>query len=179
MQELISIIDAMIASKAGVADERELLLDIGERIVKAVSAAFGTKTDEVAILLLTADARNLRFIAPRRFFDLGTIPVTKRDSIAIGVFKRKVGEAMNAVPTVRHVAFFETVKIKERAAPIQKMVTVPILDGADAIGVAQISRKGESPMDAGPDFGPADVGRAQEMFAQIAHRLTLARPTAF
>jgi len=179
MQELLTIIDAMLAKKAELGDERELLLDIGERVVKAVSSLFGTKGDEVAILLLTADARNLRFIAPRRFVDLGTIPVTKRESIAVGVFKRKVGEVLNSVPTVRHVAFFETVKIKDRAQPIQKMVAVPILDGSQAIGVAQISRKGDSPVAAGPDFTPADLQRAQEVFGQLAQRLASARPASF
>jgi hypothetical protein len=179
MQELLTIIDAMLAKKAEIGDERELLLDVGERVVKAMSATFGTKSDEVAILLLTADARHLRFVAPRRFIDLGTIPITKRDSIAVGVFNRKVGEVLNSVPTVRHVAFFETVKIKDRAAPIQKMVTVPILNGSEAIGVAQISRKGETPMAAGPDFAPADVRKAQEVFGQLAQRLASARPATF
>jgi len=179
MQELLTIIDAMLAKKAEIGDARELLLDIGDRVVKAVSATFGTKSDEVAILLLTADARNLRFVAPRRFVDLGTIPLSKRESIAVGVFKRKAGEALNSVPTVRHVAFFETVKIKDRAAPIQKMVTVPILNGSEAIGVAQISRKGETPMAVGPDFTPADVRKAHEIFGQLAPRLALARPATF
>ena len=77
------------------------------------------------------------------------------------------------------MAFFETVKIKDRAAPIQKMVTVPILDGSEAIGVAQISRKADAPMDAGPDFTPADLRRAQEVFGQLARRLALARPATF
>lgn len=179
MQELIAIIDAMLAKQGEVADARELLLDVGERVVKHVAAAFGAKSDEVAILLLTSDGRNLRFVAPRRFVDLGTIPISKRDSIAVGVFKRKTGEALNSVPTVRHVAFFETVKIRDRASPIQKMVAVPIMDGASAIGVAQISRKGESPMEAGPDFTPADAKRAQEMFATLAGRLAAARPATF
>jgi hypothetical protein len=179
MQELLLIVDAMLAKKAEVGDDRELLLDIGERVVKTVSSMFGTKSDEVAILLLTTDARNLRFIAPRRFIDLGTIPISKRDAIAVGVFNRKVGEVLNSVPTVRHVAFFETVKIKDRAAPIQKMVTVPIVAGSEAIGVAQISRKGDTPMAAGPDFSPADLRRAQEVFGQLAQRLASARPGRF
>jgi hypothetical protein len=179
MQDLLIILDAMLAKKADVADGRELLFDMGERIVKAVAGAFGVKVDEVAILLATSDERHLRFVAPRRFTDLGTIPVTKRDSIAVGVFNRKVGEAMNNVPLVRHVAFFETVKIKDRAAPIQKMITVPILAAGRPIGVAQISRKGESPSAAGPDFTPADVRKAQEIFEGLATRLADARPDAF
>ena len=176
MEDLLAILDAMLARKADVADPRELLSDVAERIVKAVAAAFGVKTDEVAILLATGDGRDLRFVAPRRFGDLGTIPLTKRDSIAVGVFNRKTGEAMNNVPLVRHVAFFETVKIKDRAAPIQKMISVPIMDGGRPIGVAQISRKGDAPGSAGPDFTPADVRRALEMFERLASRLAAARP---
>ena len=180
MQEILTILDAMLAKKGEVADARELLFDVAERVVKAVAAAFGTKTEEVGILLATSDGRHLRFIAPRRFIDLATIPVTKRDSIAVGVFNRKVGEALNNVPLVRHVTFFESVKIKDRVSPpIQKMVTVPILHQGQPIGVAQISRKGESPAAAGADFTPADVRRAQELFEALAGRLAAARFDGF
>ena len=179
MKELFTILDAMLSKKGEVPDRRELLLDVGDRIVKSLSAEFGTRTDEVAVLLLTGDGRHLRFIAPRTFIDIGTIPVTKRDSIAVTVLGKKTGEAMNNVPLVRHVAFFETVKVKDRAAPIQKMITVPIIFQGQAMGVAQISRKGESPAQAGPDFSPADVRKAQSIFEELAPRLAAARPDGF
>jgi hypothetical protein len=179
MDDLLAILDAMLARKAEVTDPRELLCDVAERIVKAVVGMFGVKTDEVAILLATTDERDLRFVAPRSFGELGTIPLTKRDSIAVGVFNRRVGEAMNNVPLVRHVAFFEAVKIKDRAAPIQKMISIPILEGGRAIGVAQISRKGDAPAAAGPDFTPGDVRRAQEIFERLSSRLAAARPDPF
>src|SRR5262249_17477144 len=140
---------------------------------------FGSKTDEVAILIVTSDRKHLRFAAPRKFADLGTIPVTKRDSIAVNILGKKVGEAMNNVPMVKHVAFFESVKLRDRAVPIQKMITVPILHSGDAVGVAQISRKGESPRDAGPDFTPADVKRAQDLFEAVAPYLVAIRPERF
>src|SRR5689334_5861242 len=151
----------MAAKKAEVDNPRELYLDMAERIVKSVCGSFGTKNDEVAILVLTTDARHLRFVAPRKFADLGTIPVTKRDSIAVNILGKKVGEAMNNVPMVKHVAFFESVKLRDRPVPIQKMITVPILHQGHAVGVAQLSRKGESPAEAGPDFTAGDVTRAQ------------------
>jgi hypothetical protein len=59
------------------------------------------------------------------------------------------------------------------------MITVPILQGEDAIGVAQISRKGETPSEAGPDFTPADVRKAQEIFQAVARFLMAARPERF
>jgi GAF domain len=181
LKDLLELLGAMAGKKSEVADTQELFLDMADRVVKAVSQAFACKTDEVAILMVTADSRHLRFAAPRKFCDLGTIPVTKRDSIAVNVLGKKAGEAMNNVPMVKHVAFFETVKLrdKDKAVPIQKMITVPILNGDDAVGVAQISRKGESPQAAGPDFGPADVRRAQEFFQAVAPHLLYARPDRF
>src|SRR5437899_1901460 len=179
MKELYDILGAMTAQKDKVPDRKELLLDMSERVVKAVAAAFTCKADEVAILVLTSDGKHLRFIAPRKFTDLGTIPITKRDSIAVNIFGRKVGEAMNNVPMVKHVAFFESVKLRDRAVPIQKMITVPILLGDEAIGVAQVSRKGETPAEAGPDFTPGDVRKAQDIFQAVAPFLMEARPDRF
>jgi hypothetical protein len=179
MKELLELLAAMAGKKGAVPDGKELYLDIGERLVKATAAAFACKADEVAILILTADNKHLRFVAPRKFADLGTIPVTKRDSIAVAVLTRKAGEAMNNVPMVRHVSFFESVKIRDRVVPIQKMITVPILHKGNAIGVAQISRKGETPGEAGADFTPADVRKAQDFFEAVAPYLHSARPDKF
>ena len=116
----------------------------------------------MAILLLSADGRHLRFVAPRRFAELGSIPVTKRDSIAVGVLARRSGEVINNVPMVKHVSFFESIKLRDKPAPIQKMVTAPLVVRGQPIGVAQISRKGETAREAGPDFtpgGPASTRR--------------------
>ncbi len=179
MKELHDILGAMTAQKDKVPDRKELLLDMSERVVKAVSAAFTCKADEVAILVLTSDGKHLRFIAPRKFTDLGTIPITKRDSIAVTVLGKKSGEAMNNVPLVKHVSFFESVKLRDRVVPIQKMITVPILFRGQPLGVAQISRKGETPAEAGPDFTPADVRRAQEIFEGVARFFAEARPPKF
>jgi len=179
MHDLIEILSAMVEKKGDGPDDRELLLDVGERIVKRVSGAFAVKTDEVAILLLTADGKHLRFVSPRKFAELGTIPVTKRDSIAVNILGKRVGEALNNVPMVKHVAFFESVKLRDRPVPIQKMITVPILLADEAVGVAQISRKGETPAEAGSDFSGADVKIAQEMFQEVAPFLLGARPERF
>jgi hypothetical protein len=179
MRELHEILSAMAGQRDKVPDLRELLLDMAERVVKAVSQEFSCKQDEVAILLLSSDGRHLRFVAPRRFADLGSIPLTKRDSIAVGVLARRSGEVMNNVPMVKHVAFFESIKLRDKPAPIQKMVTVPILLRGQPIGVAQVSRKGETARDAGPDFTQADLRHSQEIFDGIAPYLNAARPTSF
>ena len=160
-------------------DRRDLLLDMGERVVKVVSQEFGCKQEEVALLLLSADGKHLRFVAPRLFASLGSIPTTKRDSIAVGVLARRSGEVINNVPTVKRVAFFETIKVKDKPMPIQKMVTTPLIVRGQPVGVAQISRKGETVREAGPDFTPADLRRAQEIFDGIAPFLADARPADY
>jgi hypothetical protein len=179
MQELLEILSAMAAQKDKVRDRLELLLDMADRIVKAVSRAFSCKQDEVAILLLSTDGRHLRFVAPRRFADLGSIPVTKRDSIAVGVLSRRTGEVINNVPMVKHVSFFESIKLRDRPVPIQKMVTTPLIVRGQPIGVAEISRKGETAREAGPDFTPADLRRAREMLDAVAPFLAEARPAKY
>lgn len=179
MKDVVEIVAAMASKRNEVEDPLELFLDVAERVVKAVCQQFGNKADEVAILMATTDRKHLRFAAPRKFTDLGTIPVTKRDSIAVNTFNHGEGEAINNVPLVKHVAFFESVKIRDRVVPIQKMVTVPILNGGQVVGVAQISRKGETPAEAGADFQAADVERAEELFRAVGPFLVQARPDRF
>jgi hypothetical protein len=47
------------------------------------------------------------------------------------------------------------------------------------VGVAQVSRKGDSAADAGPDFTQTDVVKAQDLFAKISPFLIEARPERF
>ena len=97
----------------------------------------------------------------------------------MGVLSRRIGEVSNNVPNVRHVSFFESIKLRDKPAPIQKMVTAPLLVRGQAIGVAQISRKGDTARDAGPDFTPADLRRAQELLDSVASFFAEARPSPY
>ena len=179
MKDLGEILSAMVGQKDKIADRNELLLDMSDLIVKAVGQAFHCKPDEVAILLMTTDGRHLRFIAPRAFAKLGTIPLTKRDAIAVRVVSGRKGEVINNVPMVKHVTFFESVKLRDQPTPIQKMVTTPILVRQQVIGVAEISRKGANAAAAGADFTDADLKRAREIFERLAPYLAEARPDDF
>jgi hypothetical protein len=80
---------------------------------------------------------------------------------------------------VKHVSFFESIKLRDRPMPIQKMVTAPLLLRGQPIGVAEISRKGETARDAGPDFTPADLRRAQEILDAVTPFLADARPAVY
>jgi hypothetical protein len=179
LKALVELLAAMASKKAEVASPLDLFLDMCDRVVKTATGMFACKADEVAILILTTDTRHLRFAAPRKLSELGTIPISKRESIAVGVFTKKAGEVMNNVPMVRHVTFFESVKLRDKPAPIQKMITAPILLAGDVVGVAQISRKGDSPAAAGPDFTAVDLRRAEGLFESVAPYLMDARPERF
>ena len=165
----------MLATRDTTRDAKDFFLDLADVVARDAAEVLARQVDEIGILLVGTDGKYLRFVAPRTLCDLGTIPTTKRDSIAISVFNRKIGEANNNVPLVRHVSFFESVKMTEKVQPIMKMVTVPIVTNGQVIGVAQVSMKGDSLAEAGPDFNAADVRKVTEYFESKAELLLLAR----
>ncbi|MEO5763501.1 MAG: hypothetical protein ABIR28_14450 [Vicinamibacteria bacterium] len=169
----------MLATRDSTRDPKEFFLDLADLVARGAAEELGREVDEIGILIAGSDGKYLRFVAPRKLCDLGTIPTTKRDSIAVTVFSRKSGEANNNVPLVRHVAFFESVKLTDKVMPIMKMVTVPIIAQGEVIGVAQVSKKGPNLMEVGPDFTMADVKTANEYFSTKASFLLASRPERF
>src|SRR6266576_1768678 len=60
--------------------------------------------------------------------------------------------------TSRHASVFEGVPLgRHPGESIHKMMSAPIVDGTKVIGVVQISRKGHSASNAGPDFTQKDL----------------------
>src|SRR5271154_5806035 len=124
------------------------------RVVDMVSKNFAVHPHEVAILVITEDDRFLRFVVPEKLRQVGQIPLTSTNSLAARTFREKRPEVINHFTVVPHASVFEAVPIAEsqRGDAIQKIMSSPILLATKTIGVAQISRKGKSPSDAGPDF---------------------------
>ena len=119
-----------------------------------ISRSFGVKPHEVAILALTRDERFLRFLAPDNLRAVGQIPLSSAHALASRTVRDMRPELINHFQTVRHATVFEGVPIAqdERGDPIQKIMSSPVVAGDKAIGVVQVSRKGKTPADAGPDF---------------------------
>ena len=64
----------------------------------------------------------------------------------------------NNFNTSRHASVFEAVPLGRRQGEtIYKIMSAPILDGKKVAGVVQISRKGNSASDSGPDFTSKDL----------------------
>ena len=122
-----------------------------------LARAFRVKTDEVAILALTGQGRSLRFIVPEKLRNVGTIPMSSMHSVAVRTARENRAEILNNFNTTRHLSVFEGVPLGRSGESIQKMMSVPVTSGQDIVGVVQISRKGLSPEDAGPDFTPKEL----------------------
>jgi hypothetical protein len=119
----------------------------------------------VAILRLSSDAKMLSFLFPFKLARVGVIPVTTAHSLAAKNVRDRHGEIVNNFPAYKHTTFFEAVDLsaQEKAVPIQKMMSSPMLVEGQVVGVIQISRKARPGEAAGPDFTHADLTELDAM----------------
>jgi hypothetical protein len=140
-------------------------------IAESLASLLGVKADEVAVLGLTSDHLALRFLLPAALQGSGIIPVQSNVAVAARAFRLQTPVILNAFASEPHARIFETMPAKPEAPPIQKIIAVPLFQVNRAIGVAEISRKGDTPQQAGPDFNEKDVSRVQAangLLAQLA-----------
>ena len=130
--------------------------------------------NEVALLRL--EQGSLRFFYPTELRAAGAIPLSS-SAVAARTASTRIPLLSNSFSSVKHVSFFETVKLAdgEQGAdqwPIQKIVSVPVADAqGKVLGVAQVSRKGLDPSLSGADFTGDDLKqleRAAEIIARMA-----------
>jgi hypothetical protein len=132
------------------------LPSIAERIAKYL----GVNTDEVAVLGVSHRWRHLHFIVPVALKNVGFIPLTSNSALAARTARDSKPEINNNFSAARHASVFEGVKTATTSGEsIHKIVSAPILCDGKVVGVMQISRKGTSVNNAGPDFTPEDMGK--------------------
>jgi GAF domain-containing protein len=131
------------------------------RLALQISRVFNVRKEEVAVLRLSADARVLSFALPTKLSMIGAIPLTTAHSLAAKTIRDKRGEIVNNFTNYKHPTVFEAVNLsdEEKAVPIQKIVSSPMLADGRVVGVIQISRKARSGEPAGPDFTQADLAQ--------------------
>jgi hypothetical protein len=129
------------------------------RALELISKTFGTTLHEVAILGLTPNGKSLRFLAPDSLRAVGQIPLSSANALAAKTCREMRPEIVNHFYVVPHASVFEGVPVSEteRGDPIQKIMSSPVMLGNQAIGVVQVSRKGKTSADAGPDFTPPQL----------------------
>jgi len=131
------------------------------RLAAPISNGFKAKKEEVAILCISADARMLSFLFPIKLSVIGAIPLTTTHSLAAKTIRDKRGEIVNNFPTYKHPTVFEAVDLsdEEKAVPIQKIMSSPMIVDGKVVGVIQISRKARPGEPVGPDFTQADLAQ--------------------
>ncbi len=141
--------------KAGGSPSDEALNRLGAQI----ALAFGSKKDEVAILRLSEDGRMLRFVFPIKLQKIGSIPLTTAHSLATKTIRDRRGEIVNNFAVFKHPTVFEAVDLsaEEKATPIQKIMSAPMVAEGKVVGVMQVSHKGRPGEPVGPDFTSRDL----------------------
>ncbi len=131
------------------------------RLAAQISNGFKAKKEEVAILRLSDDGKMLSFLFPLRLAVVGSIPLTTTHSLAAKTIREKRGEIVNNFPTYKHPTVFEAVDLSEneKAVPIQKIMSAPMMVDGKVVGVIQISRKARPGEPVGPDFASADMAQ--------------------
>src|ERR1700693_329846 len=119
-------------------------------ISMVLAKVFKVQYAEVALLRLEGGL--LKFVFPEHLRTTGAIPISSK-AVAAHTALSKKAEIFNNFARVKHASIFETIKpvgseVEDPAppAPIQKLMSVPILDpNSTVLGVLQISRKGMDP----------------------------------
>lgn len=129
----------------------------GKTVAGAIAKHFNLKSENVAILRLRRNGKQLEFLVPEKLSKIGTIPMTSTRALAVRTLRDRRSEVINNFQSAEHHTVFEAVKLsKEGGGPIQKIISAPILVEGKGAGIIQISRKGKTPGAAGPDFSAED-----------------------
>jgi hypothetical protein len=144
------------------------------RLAAQVSNGFKARKEEVAILRLSADAKVLSFIFPIRLSFIGAIPITTTHSLAAKTIREKRGEIVNNFANYKHPTVFEAVDLSddEKAVPIQKIMSSPMIVEGKVVGVIQISRKARPGEPVGLDFTHADLAQLSSVGSVLGQYLS-------
>lgn len=152
----------------------------GERIAGELAKTFGVQPDEVGIMRV--DKQSLMFVYPEKLHNVGSIPINTANSVAARTATSKRAEIINNFAQTKHASVFEAVELgaahkhvpgekpaeKQQQHVIQKLMSVPVMGPAGAVGVVQISRKGVSAPAAGLDFTPVDLQKLVSLAGALA-----------
>jgi hypothetical protein len=148
-----------------------------------IAKTFNVREHEVGILV--RDKQFLRFLYPARLASAGAIPISASTvAVAARVVNTKTPEAINNLAHTKHASVFEAIELQQASGPgrhptpeakaahmIQKMMTVPLLGPAGVLGIIEVSRKGKSAPEAGPDFSPSDLHKLVAIATSVAKNL--------
>jgi GAF domain-containing protein len=169
--DFVKVVDALV--QAG----QPIDLTVIGKLAADIGKAFSVRPDEVAILATTPDEKFLHFLVPAQLRNVGTIPINSTSAMVSRTARERRPEIINNFTTARHSTVFEAVPLdsKQRADPIQKIMSVPVVSENKVTGVLQVSRKGKSVTTAGADFGPTDLNALNQYANHIGRCLPLVK----
>jgi hypothetical protein len=159
-------------------EKRQIPIEPGwaGQVALEIGKLFRVQPDEVAVLELASRGKMLKFVLPEKLQAVGSIPLSSTTALAARTARERRADIVNNFASSRHATVFEGVPQGRRTSEsIQKIMSVPILSGDEVLGVAQISRKGDSAGGAGPDFSPKDLSDLQALNALLGRFLALHR----
>ena len=166
--EFGSLVDTIVGT--GLAPDEETL----SKVARTLAKIFGVDPDEVAILKIDPKSKNLKFVIPEKLAAVGAIPLSSATSLAARSARERRTEVVNNFSTARHASVFEGVPLGRRQGElIQKIMSAPIVEGTHVLGVVQISRKGRSSSEAGPDFTQKDLRTLTSLSPALGRFLTI------
>jgi hypothetical protein len=150
------------------------------RLAAQISNGFGAKKEEVAILRLSADGKVLSFIFPIKLSFVGAIPISTTHSLAAKTIREKRGEFVNNFANYKHATVFEAVDLSEgeKAIPIQKIMSSPMVLDGKVVGVLQVSRKAHTGDPTGSDFTHADLAQLASVGAILGKYISELPPAS-
>jgi GAF domain-containing protein len=135
-----------------------------EAMAQKIARNLGVKADEVAILGVSTRWRHLHFLVPQALKKVGFIPLSSTSALAARTVRDNRPEINNNFSSVRHATVFEGVKAATTTGEIiHKIISAPVVCDEKVVGVMQISRKGPTSADAGPDFTSDDLAKVQTL----------------
>ena len=165
MTELERELGQLLEAAAGKseAERRQAVL---EALSATIAKAFALRPDELAILMVNPDRSMLRFVYPPNLADGGNLFPLSVPSLAGRVAQTGRSVLLNTAQDVSHLGFYERIRIKEaKPRRIQKLLAVGVKGPEEKIrAVIEVSRRGDRPAEAGPDFRPED----QQLLERLA-----------
>ena len=144
LDEICEKLEGLLSARRGGAEKLETSVD-------ALGRIFGVQQNEVAIFSLNREQDSFNFLWPAEMRTSGSIPFSADRSLLAITARERQGKINNSFASTPHLFVFESFG-KEKGAPIQRIMSAPMLRGEELVGVVQVCRKG------------ADAGAALKRF---------------
>jgi hypothetical protein len=146
-----------------------------EQVARILAAHFEVSAHEVGLFKFDAAGRTATFLWPPQ--SLGStvkIPVKLFTTAQVSTTARdRRGSIDNAFADTPHLHMFEQALTEhEHRLPLQKVMTAPGLKDDRLIWIVQISRKGQTRAEAGPDFTDEQLRQLEVLADCLANPLS-------